>query len=130
MKKIYTLVAGRKWRFIKQSLSDESLTSNLTVNCEVRLSEDLGLVRGDLVKVTIEKIEKKNHKKIGGINSDTSPTEPSKKDETSEVGCGAESSSSCEHVEQEKVSTANFSKQSVPLNLEKSPVSKEVKNAT
>ena len=53
MKKEYLLKAGRNSKIFKQELCDYN------IKCEVLLSEDLGLKKGDIVKVTIEKIKEK-----------------------------------------------------------------------
>ena len=56
MKKEYELVAHRKWWGLKQTLEPKSGDWYHTIS--VILSDDLGLKKGDKVKITIETIEK------------------------------------------------------------------------
>lgn len=53
MKKTYKLKAKKNWKLFKQFLTDEEEDGH--VNCEVYLSEDLGLNEGEEVKVIIQK---------------------------------------------------------------------------
>lgn len=58
MKKEYILKAGRNWKILCQKLSNKDLIENPNQRCEIFLEEEIGLVKGDLVKVTIEKVTK------------------------------------------------------------------------
>jgi hypothetical protein len=56
--KEYILRAGRNWKFLCQKLTNEQLVENEDLQVDVLLHADLGLKKGDLVKVTIEKVTK------------------------------------------------------------------------